>query len=354
MRPKFSMWSDYGAPAQKHWMPPKRGTGSSIGPKILLAAAVVVAGVIGTSGIFPQVIDAGWVQDSPTHLPKMSSSDPTIKRSGIVAAIPLPPRRAVTTGEATLSSPPAPERGDCDAAGLRRESRRAGQGRCAAAGACTNRCGQAGRKVEGRCGGEEGRGGAEEGRAGQAPPTQLPRGLRPVWRVGLAGWRLDRLLAIWKFPPVLSTLDPRFPRSAVDTAALISSVSFPSMAWDAAVPQSPPIREFDPQRFQSPHHCIDGVEATCEGYPGPCHGALTVPVDELDAGGFEGAAKRERPNYLFFSVASAVLGRSAFAALREATLRPGPRQRRGRVRACARASSADDRGRDRRPAWCRA
>ena len=109
MRPKFSMWSDYGAPAQKHWMPPKRGTGSSIGPKILLAAAVVVAGVMGTSGIFPQVIDAGWVQDSPTHLPKMSSSDPTIKRSGIVAAIPLPPRRAVTTGEATLSSPPAPE-----------------------------------------------------------------------------------------------------------------------------------------------------------------------------------------------------------------------------------------------------
>jgi hypothetical protein len=111
MRPKFSMWSDYGAPAQKHWMStPKRVTRSSIGPKILLAAAVVVAGVIGISGIYPQVIDAGWVPDSPTHLPKMSSSTPTIKRSGIVAAIPLPPRRAVTTGEATLSSPrPASE-----------------------------------------------------------------------------------------------------------------------------------------------------------------------------------------------------------------------------------------------------
>jgi hypothetical protein len=48
--------------------PPKRVTRSSIGPKILLAAAVVVAGVISISGIYPQVIDAGWVPDSTTHL----------------------------------------------------------------------------------------------------------------------------------------------------------------------------------------------------------------------------------------------------------------------------------------------
>jgi hypothetical protein len=40
----------------------------------------------------------------------MSLSTPTAKRSGIVAAIPLPPRRAVTTGEATVSAArPAPE-----------------------------------------------------------------------------------------------------------------------------------------------------------------------------------------------------------------------------------------------------
>ena len=45
----------------------KRGAGSSIGPKILLAAVVVVAGVIGISGIYPQVIDAEWMQDSGTH-----------------------------------------------------------------------------------------------------------------------------------------------------------------------------------------------------------------------------------------------------------------------------------------------
>src|SRR5580700_7940521 len=56
MRPKFSVWSDYGAPAQKSWMSAsKRGTRTSIGPMILLAAVVVVAGVIGISGIYPQI-----------------------------------------------------------------------------------------------------------------------------------------------------------------------------------------------------------------------------------------------------------------------------------------------------------
>jgi hypothetical protein len=103
MRPKLTMWSDYGAPARKHWArASKRGTPRSIGPKIFLAAVSVVAGVIGISGIYPQVIDAEWVQDAAgTRLPKISLS----KRSGIVAAIPLPPRRAVTTGDATVSSP---------------------------------------------------------------------------------------------------------------------------------------------------------------------------------------------------------------------------------------------------------
>ena len=86
MRPKFSVWSDYGAPAQKHWMSAsKRGTRTSIGPMILLAAVMVVAGVIGISGIYPQIIDAEWVQDTSTHLPKMSLSSfhatPTSRRS---------------------------------------------------------------------------------------------------------------------------------------------------------------------------------------------------------------------------------------------------------------------------------
>ncbi len=105
MRPKFSVWPNYLGPAQKHWMSgSKRGTRSSIGPKISLVAVVVVAGLIGISGIDPQVIEAGWMQDSPAHLPKMSLSIPATKQSGIVAAIPLPPRRALTAGEATVLS----------------------------------------------------------------------------------------------------------------------------------------------------------------------------------------------------------------------------------------------------------
>ncbi len=85
----------------------KRSTHSLIGPKISLAAVVVVAGVIGISGIGPQVIDAGWMQDSPAHPPKMSVSTSTAKRSGIVAAIPLPPPRAIAPAarEATVFSP---------------------------------------------------------------------------------------------------------------------------------------------------------------------------------------------------------------------------------------------------------
>jgi hypothetical protein len=113
MRPKIFMWWDYGAPTQKHWRSPsRRSTRSSIGPKILVVAGGVVAGVIGISGIYPQIIDADWVQsagtDSP-HSKNVAISDATTtRRSGIVAAIPLPPRRvAMTTGDAVASEPRA-------------------------------------------------------------------------------------------------------------------------------------------------------------------------------------------------------------------------------------------------------
>ena len=109
MRPKFSMWSDYGAPAQRQWMSAsRRGTGGSVGPKILLAAVVVVAGVIGVSGIYPQVIDAEWVQDAGTHLPIMSLSTAAPKRvPATAAANPSPQRRNITTGQTAASSPRA-------------------------------------------------------------------------------------------------------------------------------------------------------------------------------------------------------------------------------------------------------
>jgi hypothetical protein len=111
MRPKIAMWSDYGAPRHKHWRTPsRRSSRSSIGPKILVAAVVVVAGVIGISGIYPQIIDSEWVQGTSPHSQRVALSEPTptTRRSGIVADIPLPPRRVpVTTGEA-VAPPPSP------------------------------------------------------------------------------------------------------------------------------------------------------------------------------------------------------------------------------------------------------
>ena len=68
MRPKIAMWSNYGAPRRKHWRArSRRSSRSSIGPMILAAAVVVVAGVIGISGLYPQIIDSEWVQGMSTR-----------------------------------------------------------------------------------------------------------------------------------------------------------------------------------------------------------------------------------------------------------------------------------------------
>jgi hypothetical protein len=55
----------------------------------LLAAVVVVAGVIGISGVYPQAIDAEWTQDSGTYLPKISllTTSATIKASATATAL---------------------------------------------------------------------------------------------------------------------------------------------------------------------------------------------------------------------------------------------------------------------------
>ena len=86
----------------------KRGARSSIGSTILLSAIVVVAGVIGISGIYPQVVDAEWMQDSGTHLPKISllTTSATMKASATATAVSSRGRHVVTTGS---SPPPAPE-----------------------------------------------------------------------------------------------------------------------------------------------------------------------------------------------------------------------------------------------------
>jgi hypothetical protein len=87
MDSKFSVWSD--------WI-------------ILLVALVITAGV---GAFYRQIIHPARVQHSLAQLPKMFSSTPTMD-SGIVAAVPLPLPRVVTTGEATFTPPsdvPAPE-----------------------------------------------------------------------------------------------------------------------------------------------------------------------------------------------------------------------------------------------------
>jgi hypothetical protein len=188
MRPKFSIWSDYGASAQKHWMSAaNRGTPASIGPKIFLAAVVVVAAVIGISGIYPQVIDEAWVQNAAgTHLSKISSptADATPKPPGIVATISLPPHRALTKGRATVSSPgpaPAPELSqlrmsvpvELPADTATPLALAAIPDAEAKAGSCGCPRSQTGRQAEGRRG-------KEKGRAGRAPPTQRGRTFRRI------------------------------------------------------------------------------------------------------------------------------------------------------------------------------
>lgn len=76
----------------------KRGARSSIGSTILLSAIVVVAGVIGISGIYPPVIDA-------MSLP---ATNETTKASATATALPLRIHHVVTTGQATAAVPPRP------------------------------------------------------------------------------------------------------------------------------------------------------------------------------------------------------------------------------------------------------
>jgi hypothetical protein len=108
MRPKLAMWSDYGVPRHKRGRSPsRRSNRSSIGPRILVAAVIVVAGIIGISGVYPQIIDSAWVQSAGSHakrIPVAASATP--RRTGIVAAIPLSPRHDATTGELATSTPP--------------------------------------------------------------------------------------------------------------------------------------------------------------------------------------------------------------------------------------------------------
>jgi hypothetical protein len=74
MRPKIAFWTDYGTP--RRWRSPyRRGPRSSTGLKILLLAGGCVAGVIGVSGVYPQIVDSEWARGMSAHSQGITHSE---------------------------------------------------------------------------------------------------------------------------------------------------------------------------------------------------------------------------------------------------------------------------------------
>jgi hypothetical protein len=94
MRPKMAMWSDYGSPTQKRWRSRyRRSTRSSTGLKILLVAVACVAGVIGISGVYPQIIDSEWARGMSAHSQGIAHSETAPVSVGLTQ-VPQPPSPA--------------------------------------------------------------------------------------------------------------------------------------------------------------------------------------------------------------------------------------------------------------------
>jgi hypothetical protein len=115
MWPRFSLWSDYRAPARKYRMSSiAHGGRSSISRKIFLAAIIVVAAAIGIRELYGQAADTR-VSDAPgPH--SQTSSPPSVNATGRrfarAAAIPLSPQPVGGTDQVAALSPspaPAPE-----------------------------------------------------------------------------------------------------------------------------------------------------------------------------------------------------------------------------------------------------
>jgi hypothetical protein len=99
MRPRFTLWSDYGTSARKYRASAAmRGAGSSIARKCLLTAVVVVAAAIGICELFGQAADK--MPDATSgHLQAAAG-----KRSISVAPIPLSPQPVRLVEEAAVTS----------------------------------------------------------------------------------------------------------------------------------------------------------------------------------------------------------------------------------------------------------
>jgi hypothetical protein len=84
VRPKIAMWSDYGSPTQKRWRSRhRRGTRSSIGLRILLVAVASIAGVVGISGVYPQIIDSEWARGMNPHSQGFAHSETAPETVGL-------------------------------------------------------------------------------------------------------------------------------------------------------------------------------------------------------------------------------------------------------------------------------
>jgi hypothetical protein len=94
MRPKIAMWSDYGFPTRKRWRSRyRRRIRSSIGLRILLVAVACVAGVIGITGVYPQIIDSEWARGMSAHSQGIAHSVTAPETVGLTQA-PQPPTPA--------------------------------------------------------------------------------------------------------------------------------------------------------------------------------------------------------------------------------------------------------------------
>jgi hypothetical protein len=98
MRPRFTLWSDYGTSARKYRSSAAmRGARSSVARKCLLAAAIVVAAAIASCELFGQAAEK--MQDAAGH-----AQSATVKRSAGIAPIPLSPQPVRSVEEAAVTA----------------------------------------------------------------------------------------------------------------------------------------------------------------------------------------------------------------------------------------------------------
>jgi hypothetical protein len=106
MRPLFSLWSDYGTPARRHYVSAaSRGNLLSLVRKIFLIAIIVTAAVIGVRELYGQAAEKrGFLEPGARPQGQLTPSA-TGRRAAGVAAIPLSPQPVLSMDHAAIVSP---------------------------------------------------------------------------------------------------------------------------------------------------------------------------------------------------------------------------------------------------------